>query len=50
MLRVIFNLNMVFDKNIVRFLLQKFYTGTEPVGLVYNKFTININYANKTRR
>ena len=34
----------------VRFLPKKNNTNTETVGLVYNKFKIDDNYANKTRR
>ena len=34
----------------VRFLPKKNNTGTETHGLVYNKFKIDNNYANKTRR
>ena len=34
----------------VRFLPKKNNTDTETVGLVYNKFKIAHNYANKTRR
>ena len=34
----------------VRFLPQKKNTDTETVGLVYNKFKFDHNYANKTRR
>ncbi len=34
----------------VRFLPKKINTGTETLRLVYNKFTIDLNYANKTRR
>ena len=34
----------------VRFLPKKNNTGTETIGLVYNKFKIALNYANKTRR
>ena len=37
-------------QNIVRFLPKKNNTDTETVGLVYNKFKIDHNYANKTRR
>jgi len=34
----------------VRFLPKKIITGTETLRLVFNKFTIDLNYANKTRR
>ena len=34
----------------VRFLPKKNNTDTEPFGLVYNEFNIDLNYANKTRR
>ena len=34
----------------VRFLPKKNNTDTEPLRLVYNKFKIAYNYANKTRR
>ncbi len=34
----------------VRFLPKKNNTDTEPPRLVYNKFKIDHNYANKTRR
>ena len=34
----------------VRFLPKKNNTDTETLRLVYNKFTIDHNYANKTRR
>ena len=34
----------------VRFLPKKNITGTETFRLVYNKFKIDHNYANKTRR
>ena len=34
----------------VRFLPKKNNTDTETLSLVYNKFTIDNNYANKTRR
>ncbi len=34
----------------VRFLPKKNNTGTETLHLVYNKFTTDHNYANKTRR
>ena len=34
----------------VRFLPKKKNTDTEPFRLVYNKFRIDNNYANKTRR
>ena len=37
-------------QNTVRFLLQKNDTDTETLRLVYNKFKIDHNYANKTRR
>ena len=37
-------------QSIVRFLPKKNKTGTEPHRLVYNKFKIDNNYANKTRR
>ena len=33
----------------VRFLPKKNNTDTETLRLVYNKFTIELNYANKTR-
>jgi len=35
---------------IVRFLPKKNNTDTETLRLVYNKFTIDLNHANKTRR
>ena len=34
----------------VRFLPKKKITDTETLRLVYNKFTIDFNYADKTRR
>ncbi len=34
----------------VRFLPKKNKTDTETLGLVYNKFKIDPNYADKTRR
>ena len=34
----------------VRFLPKKNSTDTETLGLVYNKFKFDLNYANKTRR
>jgi len=34
----------------VRFLPKKNITDTETIGLVYNEFKIDHNYANKTRR
>ena len=34
----------------VRYLPKKINTGTETDRLVYNKFKIDHNYANKTRR
>ena len=37
-------------QNIVRFLPKKNNTDTETHRLVYNKFKIDNNYANKTRR
>ena len=37
-------------KSIVRFLPKKNNTDTETLRLVYNKFKIVHNYANKTRR
>ena len=33
----------------VRFLPKKNNTDTESIGLVYNKFKLELNYANKTR-
>jgi len=37
-------------QNTVRFLAKKNNTDTETLRLVYNKFKIDNNYANKTRR
>ena len=37
-------------QNTVRFLPKKNNTDTETLHLVYNKFKIDPNYANKTRR
>ncbi len=37
-------------KSTVRFLPKKNNTDTEPFRLVYNKYKIDHNYANKTRR
>ena len=34
----------------VRFLPKKNNTDTETLRLVYNNYTIDLNYANKTRR
>ncbi len=51
LLRVLFdNIEIGFNFISVRFLPKKSYTGTELVSLVYNKSTIDINYAHKTRR
>ena len=38
------------SQSTVRFLPKKNNTDTETLSLVYNKFTIDNNYANKTRR
>ncbi len=39
----------VYGLFIVRFLPKKYFTDTETLGLVYNKFKFEQNYANKTR-
>ena len=39
----------VMGQSNVRFLPKKNNTDTEPLRLVYNKFKIDNNYANKTR-
>ena len=45
------NFGLVFmAQGTVRFLPKKNNTDTETLRLVYNKFTIDHNYANKTRR
>ena len=46
--RLIFNTNLKVLEN-VRFLPKKKNTDTEALRLVYNKFKIYLNYANKTR-
>ena len=47
--KLIFKL-IFMGQSIVRFLPKKNNTDTETVGLVYNKFKIAHNHANKTRR
>ena len=48
-LKIDFNANYM-SQITVRFLPKKNYTGTETHRLVYNKFKVFHNYANKTRR
>ena len=48
-LKINFHTNSM-GQSTVRFLPKKNNTDTEPLHLVYNKFKIAHNYANKTRR
>ena len=48
--KINFYINFFMRQSTVRFLPNKNNTDTESLRLVYNKFKIDNNYANKTRR